>query len=243
MKFKAAIFIFLFSLPMMSQETASIDYAGTPLNEVISDLESKFNIRLSFNPELITDQAVTYQNSEATLQDVISAVESQTDVEFSRVSDRYYIVRKRREFDLTNTQQLDEIIIKEYLTSGINERTDNSILVSPDKLGILPGLTEPDILQSLQMIPGVQSPTETASGLFIRGGTPDQNLILWDGIKMYHSGHFLVRYRRLTPILPRRSSLLKAEPRPGMEIGYPALSISPPRTIFRKRHKEDSVSI
>jgi hypothetical protein len=86
---------------------------------------------------------------------------------------------------------LGTVLLSNYLTSGIDKNNDGSISISPSQLGILPGLTEPDVLQSIQLLPGVQSPNETASGLFIRGGTPDQNLILWDGIKMYHSGHFL----------------------------------------------------
>jgi outer membrane receptor for ferrienterochelin and colicin len=195
---------------MMSQETASLRYESIPLNDVISDMESTFNIRLSYDPELTSNLVVTYQNAEATLRDVIIAIESQTNVEFSRVSYRYYIVRRQKEFDLSNTQQLDEVIIMEYLTSGINQRTDNSILVSPDKLGILPGLTEPDVLLSLQMIPGVQSPSETASGLFIRGGTPDQNLILWDGIKMYHSGHFFGTISAFNPYITKEIKLIKS---------------------------------
>ncbi len=210
MKFKATIFIFLFSFLMMSQEKASINYVAMPLNEVISDIESKFDIKLSFNTELIRNKIITFQNNEASLQEVFAAIEAQTDIEFSRVTDRYYIVRKQAPLDLSNIQQLDEVVIKEYLTSGINERSDNSIVVSPDKLGILPGLTEPDILQSLQMIPGVQSPTETAAGLYIRGGTPDQNLILWDGIKMYHSGHFFGTISAFNPYITEEIKLFKS---------------------------------
>ena len=120
MKFKAAIFIFLFSFLMMSQEKASIDYVAIPLNEVIIDIEIKFDIKLSFNVELIGNQVITFQSSEATLQEVFEAIESQTNIEFSRVTQRYYIVRKQTQLNLSNTQQLDEVVIKEYLTSGIN---------------------------------------------------------------------------------------------------------------------------
>ena len=54
---------------------------------------------------------------------------------------------------------------------------------------ILPGLTEPDVLESIQQLPGVISPNETASGFIVRGGQSDQNRIIWDGINMYHKGH------------------------------------------------------
>lgn len=86
--------------------------------------------------------------------------------------------------------QLDEVIVQEYLAPGILKQRDGSIRIRPQNLEILSGLSEPDVLQSAQLLPGIESVSETASGIFVRGGTPDQNLILWDGIKMYNTGHF-----------------------------------------------------
>jgi hypothetical protein len=105
---------------------------------------------------------------------------------------------------------LETVLLSNYLTSGIDKNTDGSISLSPSQLGILPGLTEPDVLQSIQLLPGIQSPNETASGLFIRGGTPDQNLILWDGIKMYHSGHFFGLISAFNPYVIEEVSVYKS---------------------------------
>jgi hypothetical protein len=85
---------------------------------------------------------------------------------------------------------LNEVIVQEYLAPGVLKQRDGSIRITPQNLEILSGLSEPDVLQSTQLLPGIESVSETASGLFVRGGTPDQNLILWDGIKMYNTGHF-----------------------------------------------------
>ncbi|HBU79086.1 MAG TPA: TonB-dependent receptor, partial [Muricauda sp.] len=67
---------------------------------------------------------------------------------------------------------------------------DASITLNTAEFGILPGLIEPDILQTVQALPGIKSIDETVSDINVRGGTNDQNLILWNGIKMYQSGHF-----------------------------------------------------
>lgn len=92
--------------------------------------------------------------------------------------------------DMDN-MQLGEVLITEYINSGISKDDNHStVIINQKKVGVLPKLVEPDVLQTLQFIPGIQSPTETASGLHIRGGTPDHNLILWDGIRMYNTGHF-----------------------------------------------------
>lgn len=105
---------------------------------------------------------------------------------------------------------LKEVLISNYITSGINKQNNGALTIFPEKLGILPGLTEPDVLQSIQLLPGIQSPNETASGLFIRGGTPDQNLILWDGIKMYHSGHFFGLISAFNPYVIEEVSVYKS---------------------------------
>ncbi|WP_010177729.1 TonB-dependent receptor [Aquimarina agarilytica] len=98
-------------------------------------------------------------------------------------------------------ETLNDVIIDEYLTKGMYKKEDASIHISTKSLRILPGLVEPDVLQSAQLLPGVSSPTEDPASLFIRGGTPDQNLILWDGIKIYNTGHFFNQISTFNPYI------------------------------------------
>lgn len=109
-----------------------------------------------------------------------------------------------------DNEELEEVLISDYLTQGMVKKNDGSVQVSPRKLKILPGLIEPDILQSLQLLPGVQSPNETASGLHVRGSTPDQNLILFDGIKMYQSGHFFGLISSFNPYVTQKISFFRS---------------------------------
>ena len=90
----------------------------------------------------------------------------------------------------SNIQSLAEVVISNYITSGINKLSDGSYEIDFSNFDILPGLIDDDVLQSVQAFPGIQSINETVSNINIRGGTHDQNLMLWDGIKMYQSGHF-----------------------------------------------------
>jgi len=48
---------------------------------------------------------------------------------------------------------------------------------------------EADVMKTLQLMPGVQSGSEASSGLYVRGGGPDQNLILLDGVPVYNASH------------------------------------------------------
>lgn len=64
------------------------------------------------------------------------------------------------------------------------------ITLNPAQLENLPTLGEVDIFRSLQLLPGINGGNESGAGLYVRGGTPDQNLILLDGITVYHIDHF-----------------------------------------------------
>ncbi|WP_348743223.1 TonB-dependent receptor [Tenacibaculum sp. 190524A05c] len=106
------------------------------------------------------------------------------------------------------SSELDEVLINSYLVNGISKNKDGSIAIKPQQRDILPGLTEPDILQSVQLLPGVLSPNETSSGLHIRGGTPDQNLVLFDGIRIYNPAHFFGMISAFNPYIIEEVNVL-----------------------------------
>ncbi|WP_350287199.1 carboxypeptidase-like regulatory domain-containing protein [uncultured Croceitalea sp.] len=106
-------------------------------------------------------------------------------------------------------EQLNEVTVYEFLTSGIVKQQDASITLNTGKLGALPGVIEPDILQSVQALPGIKSIDETVSDINVRGGTNDQNLILWNGIKMYQSGHFFGLISAFNPYLTDKVTVYK----------------------------------
>jgi len=106
-------------------------------------------------------------------------------------------------------EPLGEVTVYKILTTGIAKETDASIQVDIPDFGILPGLTEPDVLQSIQALPGIKSIDETVSDINIRGGTNDQNLILWNGIKMYQSGHFFGLISAFNPYLTEKVTVYK----------------------------------
>ncbi|MCJ8167264.1 TonB-dependent receptor [Pontibacter sp. E15-1] len=73
----------------------------------------------------------------------------------------------------------------------IQETTRMSTVSVPiEQLKAVPALLgEVDVIKTLQLLPGVQSGTEGASGMYVRGGGPDQNLILMDGAPVYNGTH------------------------------------------------------
>lgn len=105
--------------------------------------------------------------------------------------------------------QLNEIKPNAILASGISKNTDGSFEIKPKKFGILPGLIEADALQTMQQIPGVNSLDESVSSISVRGGTHDQNLFLWNGIRMFQTGHFFGLISVFNPNLAHTISIYK----------------------------------
>lgn len=92
---------------------------------------------------------------------------------------------------LKNSSQLDEVVIRATETDAIQESTKMStITISAQQIKSMPAfMGETDILRVLQLTPGVQSGNEGSTGLYVRGGGPDQNLILLDGVPVYNASH------------------------------------------------------
>jgi hypothetical protein len=95
----------------------------------------------------------------------------QTNLDFEVVGQRYVIVNKSR--DQAGIETLDRVILTSYLSKGISKNKNASYQIRSTRLGILPGLTESDVLESIQLLTGVVSPNETASGFLVRGGKMD----------------------------------------------------------------------
>ena len=106
-------------------------------------------------------------------------------------------------------QLLSEVVISNYITKGINKTLDGSFKINFEQFGILPGLIESDALQAVQSLPGIHSLDESVTNINIRGGSNDQNLITWDGIKMYQAGHFFNLISAFNPNMTKSVTLIK----------------------------------
>ena len=96
-----------------------------------------------------------------------------------------------RDVALSGLTELEGVEIVGTREDQMRERSQMSTIdVSLDKVKALPVLLgERDVLKTIQLLPGVQSGSEGSSGLYVRGGGPDQNLILLDGVPIYNASH------------------------------------------------------
>jgi len=81
------------------------------------------------------------------------------------------------------------------VTGGAKQALDvtsdvEAIAISTQQIATMPSVGEVDVFRSLQMLPGISATSDATSGLYVRGGTPDQNLVLFDGMTVYQVDHF-----------------------------------------------------
>jgi outer membrane cobalamin receptor len=100
-------------------------------------------------------------------------------------------VDQRLDFELSPSIELNTFEVSATKGERIEQRTQmSSVELSMKQVEVLPALLgERDILKILQLMPGIQSGGEGSSGLYVRGGGPDQNLILLDGVPVYNASH------------------------------------------------------
>ena len=205
-----SFFIVLFFLNFSSFKAQTIQKEEQPLLSVLKILEKKYNVSFSYADQTIKGKISTVPEENLTLEEVIAFLKNETNLDFEILDNRFIVVRVFDDItEPVKTQRLQEVIVSNYLTKGITQLNDGTTTIKPETFGILPGLIEPDILQTIQALPGVLSVDETVSNINVRGGTHDQNLFLWDGIKMYQSGHFFGLISAFNPYTTKQVNVAK----------------------------------
>ena len=91
------------------------------------------------------------------------------------------------------TEMIDEVVV----TSEAKNKNVESVSMSMEKVSVktikkLPAfMGEVDVIKSIQLLPGIQSGGEGSSGLYVRGGGPDENLLLLDEAPVYNASHLM----------------------------------------------------
>lgn len=122
---------------------------------------------------------------------------------FSYLGYRTAVIFLRPEAQLDNLlielepggQELTEVVISAEREDLLQVSAKTSMLkMSTEKLALLPSLGEKDIFRAFQLMPGVSASNEQTAGLYVRGGTPDQTLTLFDGFTVYNVDHLFGFY-------------------------------------------------
>ena len=92
-----------------------------------------------------------------------------------------------------DNKMLDEVVISsQRKDANVRELKMSVQTIDMVRIKKIPALMgEVDVIKSIQLLPGVHAASEGSSGFSVRGGSPDQNLILLDDVPVYNASHFL----------------------------------------------------
>jgi len=107
-----------------------------------------------------------------------------------------------------------EALVVEAEAEREEQRNIGTAQVSMQLIKDLPSVIEPDVFRSVQLLPGVKAASDFSSGLYVRGGSPDQTLILLDETTVYNPTHFFGFFSTFNPDAVKDVRLYKG--------GYPA---------------------
>lgn len=164
-------------------KTNTIFFENEDLEKALNSIEKIYDVKFSYQSELLQNKKITLEKEARTLDETLFEISLVTDILFQKINDTYFYLTESK------VEKINEVVLKSYLTKGIAKNKDASFQLSPNNLGLLAGLTETDILESIQQLPGVTSIDETATSFSVRGGNTDQNRVIWDDINIYHTGH------------------------------------------------------
>lgn len=113
--------------------------------------------------------------------------------------------------DIPTIDALNEVTIfgnREVL--GVRGSQMSAIDIPIEQIKAVPAMFgETDVLKALQLLPGVQAGAEATAGLYVRGGNPDENLLLLDGVPVYNVNHMFGMFSVFNPDAIKNVTLYK----------------------------------
>ena len=114
-------------------------------------------------------------------------------------------------FMLETNTTLDEVVVEASRSTVSARNPQMSVVELPvQQIKSIPTLFgEADVLKAIQLLPGVQNGSEGSAGMYVRGGGPDENLLLLDGVPVYNVNHALGFFSVFNPDALKNVTLYK----------------------------------
>ena len=111
----------------------------------------------------------------------------------------------------SNNQLAEVVVLSDKREAGIESTAMGAHEIPMTQIRHTPSiLGEADLLKTIQLMPGVQAGMEGFAGMYVRGGGPDQNLVMLDGIPVYNADHLLGVFSIFTPEAVKNTTLFKS---------------------------------
>lgn len=164
------------------------------LKSLLQNAENKLSINFNYREK---DVANTFLSpcSYVDFKTLKSCIESQTSLELRRINDKTVAVALKNYLYDENDDSLyrhpillDEVLVN-YQALGVNKLSDGDFIIKSSEVKMVSGAVNADVFTLLEQFPGVLNLNESIGDLYVHGGTPDQNLVQWNGIRLYQNSH------------------------------------------------------
>lgn len=194
-----ALLTILLLLPAAAQASTAAN-GGTTLKEQMMIVHEAFEVNFIYDSSLGLDiEAKNSVNpSKQSLEECLKVLFADTGIEWE-VQKKYVVLthkdkkRKPKDYTIFIEEQhdtLNESVITALASKELN--TTQTGFQKIDKIAFERGyamFSSPDVIKTLQQLPGVASGTELLSGMYVRGGDGADNLYLLDGVPLYQVSH------------------------------------------------------
>jgi len=162
-------------------------------NVVVTDNRGLYSMELPSGPSVLVTSAMGIQDRE---QEVIMYNDGILNLSLNE-----------------SLEQLDEVVLEADAISNVEETITGSEEIGSEESKNIPlVLGERNLLEVAKALPGISSAGEGASGLNVRGGKTDQNLVLLDDAVIYNPTHFFGIFQALNPFTTEKVNIYKGAP-------------------------------
>ncbi len=103
--------------------------------------------------------------------------------------------------------EVNEVLVMGGRKSELTEINTGTHILSQEEIKQIPTAAQGDLLRALQILPGIVSSADVTSKFYVRGGAGDQNLILFDGMKIYNPFHAFGMFSIFDPDIVRTTEV------------------------------------
>lgn len=129
-----SIFLLLFFLNILIVNAQTIQKETQALSTVLKIIETRYNISFSYADANIKHKQTTIPDNGLTLREALNVLKDQTTLDFEILDNRFVVIKTDSNEGLENNiQRLDEIVITNYLTTGITKLNDGTITINPEE--------------------------------------------------------------------------------------------------------------
>jgi hypothetical protein len=189
---RSILFLFLFCFSTINAQT-KVTISGLVTdryNQKITGADVSFSTRENLKFHVSTDSIGKYSV-------VIPSGKVQIDVHHFGFTMQSLQIEIKKDTSLSfvlgeNKLELKEVVIKNEVKRALTIELGGKLAFSPQKMSTIPSLSgTPDIIKLLQLTPGVQNSGDANGYLYVRGGDPGHNLMLYSDAPVYGMAHLL----------------------------------------------------